>query len=175
MSTCPRCQQPLPFDLPHCPQCDAPLPSSVPSGLEQRVREMMEKQGKLHAVKLYRDETGASLLEAKNAVDRLAEGKSSFASEANSTEGNAADPSPGDSCEAEVLRLLAAGKGIGAIRHYRQQKGVGLHQARLAVDVIAKRHGVAPPVGSTPGILVFAFLAALAVTAIAGALWLLFG
>jgi ribosomal protein L7/L12 len=49
-----------------------------------------------------------------------------------------------DSLESEVLALMLARERIKAVMLYRAQTGVGLKEARDAVDALAAKHGIRP-------------------------------
>jgi len=82
---------------------------------------------KIAAIKLYRDATGAGLAEAKDAIELIAAGKP--------PPSGAAATQPTDAMQ-EVSALLAAGRKIEAIRVYRTATGVGLKEAKDAVDAL---------------------------------------
>jgi len=65
--------------------------------------------------------------------------------------------------EQEILALLREGRKISAIKLYRQREGVGLKEAKDAVEALAARHGIAPqPAGCTTAALAAVLAAALA-------------
>jgi ribosomal protein L7/L12 len=81
-----RCEHCDHFNLPdakNCERCGAPLAASIPeeqpagpsapggSGLEARILEIARTQGKIQAIKHYREVTGAGLKEAKDAVEAM--------------------------------------------------------------------------------------------------------
>jgi len=53
---------------------ETPAPPTAPRGRanEQEIVTLLQEGGKIPAIKLYREQTGASLLEAKKAVEQLA-------------------------------------------------------------------------------------------------------
>jgi ribosomal protein L7/L12 len=79
------------------------------------------------AIKLYRDATGAGLAEAKQAVELIAAGKPPPTGAAPSLSADAME---------QVSALLMSGKKIEAIRVYRTAVGVGLKDAKDAVDAL---------------------------------------
>jgi ribosomal protein L7/L12 len=97
-----------------------------------RLRQLINEKQKIQAIKLYREETGANLQEAKRAVERIemqmrtegleAPQPTSYTSQANLE---------------EVRRLLQAGQKINAIKAYREATGVGLKEAKVAVERLA--------------------------------------
>jgi ribosomal protein L7/L12 len=81
-----RCEHCDHFNLPDaksCERCGAPLAAAVPegstqalsatgaTGLEAQVLEIARTQGKIQAIKHYREATGAGLKEAKDAVEAM--------------------------------------------------------------------------------------------------------
>src|SRR4051812_46719261 len=52
-------------------------------------------------------------------------------------------PRPAAEFEAELLALLRQGKKIPAIKQYREHTGVGLKEAKDAVEALAARHNIA--------------------------------
>lgn len=84
---------------------------------------------KITAIKLYRDASGAGLAEAKEAVELIAAGKPPKA------EGRA--PQPDDAALQGITAAISAGSLIEAIRLHRAATGVGLKEAKDAVDALA--------------------------------------
>jgi ribosomal protein L7/L12 len=115
----------------------------VGKGLERQVRSLLEQGQKLEAVKLYKERTGASLKEAKEVVESIERGESPTS-----------PPEPDGDMEAELLRLLEAGKKIEAVKIYRQRTGVQLIEAKQAVEALAARQGIVAKGGGCAGVLV---------------------
>ncbi|MCA9267824.1 MAG: hypothetical protein KDA41_05110 [Planctomycetales bacterium] len=135
MSRCPFCEKPIAAGSASCPHCRAPLEGMLPSGgesLEERVRALLDADQKIEAVKLYREETAASLAEAKEAVEALQAGRGLPVE----------TPKDAAGIESEVLRLLGQRKKIEAIKLYRQHAGGGLKEAKEAVEALGERHGL---------------------------------
>jgi ribosomal protein L7/L12 len=95
------------------------------------IRSALNAGNKIAAIKLYREATGLGLKAAKDAVEALAAGR---------------PPAPGATPAAAaaggnqtVLALLAAGYKLEAIRVYRTATGVGLKDAKDAVEALAAR------------------------------------
>lgn len=150
---CPFCERSISTGAATCPHCQAPiagLTSPVEGDLESRIRALLDQRQKIEAIKVYREATGSSLADAKQAVEAFAEGSPLMVRE---------KPEPGD-YEAEVLRLLSEGRKIQAIKLYRERMGVGLKDSKEAVEALAKRHGVAATGSGCLGVLLL-----LAVTA----------
>jgi ribosomal protein L7/L12 len=146
MPQCSRCQKPVDRDVQRCPHCGAWLsqqpdspeqnPEPTPDSLEGAVRSLLAQGKKIAAIKLYREQTGVGLAEAKNAVESIERGDGLPDHAAAAT---AADPIQ------QILQLLAAGKKIEAIKIYRQQTNVGLKEAKDAVEALAAENGIVPP------------------------------
>jgi len=90
------------------------------------------------AIKLYREQTGSGLAEAKRAVEAIAAGQPV---EHRSPDADGVKP---DSLEGQILVLMQSQKKIEAIKIYRQQTGVGLKEAKDAVEALAAEHGISP-------------------------------
>jgi large subunit ribosomal protein L7/L12 len=97
-----------------------------PSELVDRVQALLDAGQKIAAIKAFREATGASLAEAKAAVEALERG----------------GPLSPASSEEELLALLKQGQKINAIKLYRQRTGAGLKEAKDAVEELARRHGI---------------------------------
>lgn len=134
---------------------------------QQQVAERLQAGRKIEAIKLYRDATGASLLDAKNFVEELertlATGQLPASRPVDSQ--SAADNQP-------VLDLLRRGERVQAIKLYREREGVGLAEGLAAVNQLAAEAGIETPKSGCFGLLVtgMAALATLA-TAIALVWW----
>lgn len=94
----------------------------------------------IKAIKLYREDTGASLADAKAAVERLeqrmrlegASGRTQPVQEPALTVSF-----PTHALRGEVERLISHSGKIQAIKWYREQTGLGLREAKDAIDQIA--------------------------------------
>lgn len=100
---------------------------------------LLQTGQKINAIKLYREETGASLADAKAAVERmelaLRMGLVTPAEPRMPQIPATSDDVP-ESLTREVEALLMQGKKIQAIKLYREQTGLGLREARDAIDLI---------------------------------------
>jgi ribosomal protein L7/L12 len=145
MNRCRLCDHDVPVGAHQCPNCGAPVDTNAPQtaeDLERQIGFLLEQGQKLEAVKLYKDQTGASLKEAKDAVEVIEHGPSPTS------------PSePEGQMEAELLRLLRAGKKVEAAKIYKQQRGVQLIEAKQAVEALAAKHGIAAEGGGCAGVL----------------------
>ena len=110
MPQCSRCKKAVDPGAQRCPHCgawlsqqpDAPEPN--PDSLEDAIRSLLAQGQKIAAIKLYREQTGVGLAEAKNAVERIECGERGEGVPDSQTA--LTDP------DQQILQLLAAGKKI---------------------------------------------------------------
>ena len=107
----------------------------------RKIEALLISGTKLAAVKQYRDATGASLAESKQAVESM---QSSIAP---------AQPTPmtDSNLNSQVVSLLHQGERIKAVKLYKSHAGVRIKEAKQAVDRIGEQHGI--PVSSGSGCL----------------------
>jgi len=159
MLQCTRCHKTVADGDERCSHCgawiDQPAGSSQPDAtesssesLEEAVRALLRQNQKISAIKLYRERTGAGLAAAKDAVERIQRGESLGE---NKTAASSVAPTDQDK---QLLKLLAAGQKIAAIKLYRQHTSVGLKEAKDAVEALAAKHGIATPKSGCLGLLV---------------------
>lgn len=191
MPYCHFCQQPVAKLAGSCPHCKAYLgdeaswqervgeegsaapPSYKPHSLEQRVFDLLEQQRMLEAIKLYKDETGVDLWEAKEAVEAIGRGQPPESLGGASTAPPAA---PTDAAlQQEVVELLHAGAGLEAVKRYRDRTGASLKQSKDAVDAIALRHGLRPTSSGCGAALIALLLVGVFAAVVAGAIVLFSG
>jgi ribosomal protein L7/L12 len=115
---------------------------------------------KLEAVKIYKNEIGCGLKEAKDAVEALEPGDSPPQTTEVET-----------SLEADLLRLLRVGEKIKAAKLYRQRTGASLREAKQAIESVPTRHGIAVPDNGCHGVLILLIVVAVIATAVAA--WIL--
>ena len=88
------------------------------------VRASLANGRKIEAIKLYRELTGVGLKEAKEAVEAMMAAPS-------------AAPVPSSNLDLEPVRaLMIKGRKIEAIKLYRELTGVGLKEAKEAVEAM---------------------------------------
>ena len=98
---------------------------------------LLVQQGKkIDAIKLYRERTGVGLKEAKDAVEAMEAGREPPPVETMNLAG-----------EVEMAALVRQGRKIDAIKLYRERTGMGLKEAKDAVE--AMEAGQGPPVVQT--------------------------
>jgi large subunit ribosomal protein L7/L12 len=148
---CVSCQCENPPGVDRCQGCGAHLPE-VGDDLESRVFSLMAQGQKIGAIKLYRETTGLGLKEAKEAVEAIERG----------ARPPSAEVEPGD-LDDEVASLVQQGRKIEAIRVYRKRTGVGLKEAKDAVEDLAARRGIVAQggTGCLGAVLIVAALLAL--------------
>jgi ribosomal protein L7/L12 len=115
------------------------------------IHSALQQGSKIEAVKLYRDATGASLADSKDAVEAMEGGqkdvlpsmRSSFVRPALTS----APPSVGMTPEKmnAIVTAISRGNKIEAIKLYREATGLGLAESKDAVEAME----ISPP-GSTP-------------------------
>jgi ribosomal protein L7/L12 len=94
---------------------------------EAELRALLADGRKIEAIKRYREQTGAGLAAAKEAVEALEQG------------GSLPTIVPLDSSiETEIASLLESGQKIQAIKLYRERTGAGLKEAKDAVDAMGR-------------------------------------
>jgi ribosomal protein L7/L12 len=121
---------------------------NMPPVESKSVQDLLREGRKIEAIKRYRQENGVGLKEAKDAVDRLALGIP-VPNRFDDFDFNGKQPADGDEkkdsfggssnyassrLDDEIRDLLRRGNKINAIKRYREVKGVGLKEAKEAVD-----------------------------------------
>jgi ribosomal protein L7/L12 len=114
---------------------------------DPEVRRALAAGNKIAAIKRWRALTGCGLKEAKDAIEAI---PPAFGGMPGA--GAAAPGGPGaiPPVHPTVLSLLAAGRTIEAIKVYREATGVGLAEAKAAVEQLA-RQGTAPGAAQAAG------------------------
>lgn len=93
---------------------------------KQNIISCIRSGRKIEAIRLYREATGASLVDAKHVIEKLAAKLSG-------------DPPPfAETGENEIAALLISGKEIAAIKLYREKTGAGLKEAKEKVEALAE-------------------------------------
>ena len=95
----------------------------------QKIHQLLHDKQVIHAIKLYREATGASLAEAKRAVEEMA-----FVEVTKPPSGVRSFDNP--VLESKIRSMLSKGKKIDAIKIYREEYGIGLNEAKIAVERI---------------------------------------
>jgi large subunit ribosomal protein L7/L12 len=154
MIQCPFCDHINASGATRCTKCGSELPGSLEAGhksLADTLTTLIERGQKLEAIEQYRERTGSGLKEARDAVEALERGETLPTPKAVLT-----------TVDQDILSLVREGKKIAAIKLYRDKTGVGLAEAKAAVESVATEHGVQPS-GSGCANALFMALAALTV------------
>ena len=102
----------------------------------KEVKRLVQEKRMIDAVKLYREITGAGLKEAKDAVEAIARGEPVQINNVVTTHvGGATDQAEKMK---DVVRLIKDGNKIEAIKTFREATGVGLKEAKDAVEAIER-------------------------------------
>ena len=104
------------------------MPGLTPDQV-QNIHKLLHDRQLLQAVKVYRDATGVSLAEAKEAVEEMARNEYS---KPQAGVRNYDDPV----LEGKIRSLLSKGKKIDAVKIYRAEYGTSLKDATDAVERI---------------------------------------
>ncbi len=106
------------------------------SGVDlDQITELLLQNKKIDAIKLYREQTGLGLKEAKDAVEAIERGETPALPSPRLL---ATAPHPYSIDLDSITALARQGNKIGAIKLYREQTGVGLKEAKDAVEAIAR-------------------------------------
>jgi ribosomal protein L7/L12 len=97
---------------------------------EEQIRELVNQDKKIAAVKLYREYTGASLKKATDEVEKIATGTpTQFPDPPQTLE-------PDSVLKNQIERLLTERKKIEAVKVYREATNCGLKEAKDEVEHI---------------------------------------
>jgi ribosomal protein L7/L12 len=150
MPPCPICQHENPPAADRCTACGAALttiaesrgddnPYSAPAAtndppFDVRIRQLLIDGRKIEAVKLYREQTGAGLTEAKEALEAIEDGKVLL--------GRVRDGTNAVEFEQELERLLRDAGLIAAIKYYRARTGRGLKESKDTLEALARQRAI---------------------------------
>jgi ribosomal protein L7/L12 len=93
------------------------------------IHDYIHNQQLINAIKVYREATGASLAEAKNAIEEMAR------DEFSKPQSGARDYD-NPILESRIKSLLSKRKKIEAVKIFREEYGIGLKEAKDHVDRI---------------------------------------
>jgi len=108
------------------------------SGPLAEIRRVLAGQARMFAIKRYRESTGAGWADAADAIERIRAGRVAAAP------GDAAASTPVSAEARAIGDALAAGNTIEAIKLYRAATGVGLKEAKDAIDAIKREKSAGP-------------------------------
>jgi len=95
----------------------------------QEIHDLIHQKQIIHAIKLYREATGVGLAEAKEAIEEMAGDEFSKPAFGVRDYDNPI-------LESRIKSLLARRRKVDAVKIYREEYGVGLKEAKDAVDRI---------------------------------------
>jgi large subunit ribosomal protein L7/L12 len=168
MPKCRFCEHNNPTGIDRCQNCGSWIeqavasasptqgagdPTPQPNDFEGLILSLVKQGHKIAAIKLYREQTGSGLAEAKAAVETLAAGQRIERRNAE------ADGIKAESLEGQVLAFMQGQKKIEAIKLYREQTGVGLKEAKDAVESLAAKYGINPKGAGCAGIVLLMVIA----------------
>src|ERR1043165_2032660 len=104
--------------------------------LSHAIREAILAGNKILAIKLYREQTGLGLAEAKDAVERMESQLQNLSAPRPSQPVESIGPGAVPDHSAAIREAILAGNKILAIKLHREQTGVGLKQAKDAVEML---------------------------------------
>jgi ribosomal protein L7/L12 len=100
----------------------------APGNAEEAIRALLDGGNKIEAIKRVREQTGLGLKEAKDLVDTMERGA------AVSIHADMPPPVFHGDLDSEARKLAAAGQKLEAIKLVRQQKNLGLKEAKDYVE-----------------------------------------
>lgn len=103
-----------------------PTPGQPQLGADASPEELLRAGKKIEAIKRYRELTGLGLKEAKDAVEAMESGRSSSLPPKSALLRQVHD--------SEIEAQIRSGHMIDAIKLYREKNGVGLKEAKDAVE-----------------------------------------
>lgn len=106
-----------------------------------KLRELLQQGKMIEAIKHFRASGGGSLAEAKEALEQL-----SHSLKAERLDSSTPRPEPDPARLGKVRAALKRGDKIEAIKRYREAMGVGLKDAKDAVDRMESEYRGAPNV-----------------------------
>lgn len=117
---------------------ERPSTASISREAMLQVFGYLRAGNKIEAIKLYREQTGLGLKEAKDAVDGLEKAvNAGLPIDSMLTAPVPTNPAQGNWMQ-EVMDEIRAGRKINAIKIYRENSGLGLKESKDAVDALEK-------------------------------------
>ncbi|WP_141215161.1 hypothetical protein [Rhodococcus sp. 06-1460-1B] len=97
------------------------------------IHRLLAADKKIQAIKVFRDRTGAGLLDAKNAIETMQRG-APFPPPSTILDAASSGPVRWDDLLPRLTALKSEGKAIAAIKLLRDRTGLSLRDAKNAVD-----------------------------------------
>lgn len=95
----------------------------------QNLHDLIHERQILQAIKVYREATGVSLAEAKQAIEKMA--RNEFTKPSSEMQ-RSNDPI----MDNKIRAMLTRGKKVEAVKIYREEHGIGLKEAKDYVDQV---------------------------------------
>lgn len=102
------------------------------------IQRLIQRGNKIQAIKVFRETFGVGLKEAKDAVDAMEAGRSIDLSGMQIVSSAPVNLRSNAENIAEIRRLAQSGNKIEAIKRFREMTGVGLKEAKDAVEAIER-------------------------------------
>lgn len=102
-------------------------------GARAEIHQLLAANKKIHAIKVFRERTGAGLRDAKNAVEAMQRG-APFPAPSTMLDVASSGPVRWDDLLPRLAALKSEGKAIAAIKLLRDRTGLSLRDAKNAVD-----------------------------------------
>ncbi|MBM4784177.1 MAG: hypothetical protein GQE15_41435 [Archangiaceae bacterium] len=109
----------------------APVVPTAPAPASS-VQALLREGRKIEAIKLYREQTGLGLKEAKDAVEAMEQGAQALAPPPLQTPRTITSEMAVD--DAELRGHVTSGRLIEAIKRYRELTGLGLKESKDAIE-----------------------------------------
>ncbi len=170
MPKCRFCDHANSIGVDRCQNCGAWLEQTIPAaagqpaaeaaasgadGFEAQLASFLQRGQLIPAIKLYREQTGSGIAEAKSALEAMA------AELQTGRKSPITDSLSPNSLEGQIVDLMRKRNKIEAVRLFRRMSGCGLKEAKDAVEALAVKHGINPkPAGCAGIVLLMIALAA---------------
>ncbi|MFI8569392.1 hypothetical protein ACIGGF_22810 [Rhodococcus sp. NPDC078407] len=102
-------------------------------GARAEIHQLLSANKKVQAIKVFRERTGAGLLDAKNAIEAMQRG-AQFPAPSTILDAASSGPVRWDDLLPRLTALKSEGKAIAAIKLLRDRTGLSLRDAKNAVD-----------------------------------------
>ncbi|MEW4487779.1 ribosomal protein L7/L12 [Thalassoglobus sp. JC818] len=146
----------------------------IDSGQLETLLETLRSGNQIEAVKLYREWTGSSLAESKQAVEdvqRKFESGMSAEEILQSAEAGSSNSNSEDAQRQAVLEEIRKGRKLQAIKIYRDYSGVGLKEAKEFIEQLTEQLKKEDPTFVPKGNAGCGAAALLLVAGVCGCIW----
>lgn len=126
----------------------SPKPAGLNAEIMNQITAAIHAGNKLEAIKLFRQATGVGLKEAKEVIDGMEKNVAAYPPKTTLAAERPSTVSISREAMSQVFSYLRAGNKIEAIKLYREQTGLGLKEAKDAVDGLEKAVNAGLPIDS---------------------------